>query len=166
MVVWLALSEPFVVWIGTGDDRTQYGRKLMETAPEIRQLLLDYYAASASGDVAFLEQFISSDPQALVIGTDPGEWWAGGAQIVATWSAAWRSRGGFPVVGADPQCYRAGPVAWAADQAAFKLPDGRQLPFRLTVVLHQEHARWRLVQAHFSFGVPDTRAAELVGRNG
>lgn len=135
----------------------------MEPAPEIRLLLLDYYTASGRGDVAFLEQLVSPAPHALVIGTDPNEWWVGGEQIIATWSAAWRTRGGLPVLGADPQGYRTGAVAWAADRAAFGLPDGRLLPFRLTAVFQYEHERWTLVQAHFSFSVPDARAADVVG---
>lgn len=50
----------------------------MEPAPELVALLQRYYAASAHGDTHFLDQRIARQPGALVIGTDPDEWWRGG----------------------------------------------------------------------------------------
>jgi len=132
----------------------------MEPAPELCELLQRYYAASAQGDIAFLDQVIARDPAALVVGTDATEWWRGGEQIVATWSAAWRERGGLPVHGSRPEAYRAGDVGWAADQAAWRLPSGQAIPFRLTAVFYREGQAWRLIQAHFSVGVPNERLGE------
>jgi SnoaL-like protein len=136
----------------------------MEAAPELRDLVLRYYVASAQGDSTFLDALIDRDPGALVVGTDPSEWWVGGPAIAATWAGAWRARGGLPVAGGDPQAFREGSVGWVADQAAFTLPGGRAVPFRLTAVFHQAGGRWTLVQAHFSFGVPDAQVADLLGQ--
>jgi hypothetical protein len=133
----------------------------MEPAPELCDLLQRYYAASAQGDAAFLDQLIARDPAALVVGTDAAEWWRGGEQIVATWSAAWRERGGLPVQGSRPEAYRAGDVGWVADQALWRLPNGRAIPFRLTAVFHREGQAWRMIQAHFSVGVPNERLGEM-----
>jgi hypothetical protein len=127
----------------------------MQAAPELCDLLTRYYAASGQGDAGFLEQYISREPGALVVGTDPGEWWLGGEAVIATWGAAWRRRGGLTVVGSQPTAFREGSVGWIADQARFRLPNGHEHPFRLTAVFHQEGEMWQLVQAHFSFGVPD-----------
>lgn len=132
----------------------------MEAAPELCALLQDYYAASAQGDTNFLARFVAQEPEALVIGTDAVEWWQGGGNIVNVWSAAWQERGGLPVINSQPQAFRAGAVGWAADQAQWRLPDGRSIAFRLTAVFHEHAGTWRLIQAHFSLGVPNIAVAE------
>jgi hypothetical protein len=40
------------------------------------------------------------------------------------------------------------------------LPDGQVVPFRLTAVFHREGQAWRMVQAHFSVGVPNERLGQ------
>lgn len=127
----------------------------MEQAPELQELMLRYYERSAQGDTTLLDQLIDRDAATLVVGTDPDEWWEGGEEIISTWSAAWRERGGLPVSEADPRAYREGSVGWVADHAQFLLPNGNTIPFRLTAVFHQTGDAWTLVQAHFSFGVPN-----------
>src|SRR5262245_58648249 len=101
----------------------------MEPAPELCALLERYYLASSESDADFLERYVSHDPDALVIGTDPREWWAGGEEVIGTWGAAWRRRGGMKVAGSRPVAFREGSVGWLADQAAFQLPNGHELPF-------------------------------------
>jgi hypothetical protein len=127
----------------------------MQPAPELCALLESYYAASARGDTGFLDQLIARGPGTLVVGTDAAEWWRGGEQIVQTWSTAWRERGGLPVQSSQPSAFRSGDVGWLDDQAEWRLRDGRALPFRLTAVFHLEADKWRMVQAHFSIGVPN-----------
>jgi len=125
-------------------------------APELQALLAGYYAASAQGDVSLLDQLIARQPDTLVIGTDATEWWRGGEQIFQTWSAAWRERGGLPVEGSRPEAFRSGDVGWVDDRALWRRPDGRTVPFRLTAVFHWDANAWRMVQAHFSIGVPNS----------
>jgi hypothetical protein len=132
----------------------------MESAPELIALLQRYYAASAQGDTTLLDLLIARHPGTLVVGTDPDEWWRGGDQIVATWTAAWQERGGLPVEGSQPEAFRAGQVGWVADRALWRLPDRRTIPFRLTAVFYRDGGEWRLVQAHFSLGVPNETFTE------
>jgi hypothetical protein len=132
----------------------------VESAPELCDLLQRYYAASAQGDTDFLAQLIARHPGTLVVGTDAAEWWHGGEQIIATWSAAWRERGGLPVHSSQPEAYRAGDVGWVADQAMWRLPTGQSIPFRLTAIFHRQGQAWQMVQAHFSVGVPNERLAQ------
>jgi hypothetical protein len=132
----------------------------MESAPELVALLQRYYAASAQGDTTLLDLLIARHPGALVVGTDPDEWWRGGDQIVETWTAAWQERGGLPVEGSQPEAFRAGQVGWVADRALWRLPDRRTIPFRLTAVFYRDGGEWRMVQAHFSLGVPNETFAE------
>lgn len=134
----------------------------MQPAPELCDLIQQYYDASARGDTAFLARFVAHNTGSLVIGTDHDEWWQDGDAIIAVWSAAWRERGGLPVHASQPQAFRSGAIGWLADRATWRLPDGRSIPFRLTAVLHHDGETWRMVQAHFSIGVPNERlTAEL-----
>ena len=127
----------------------------MEPAPELQALLERYYAASAQGDTVFLDQLLARQPGTLVVGTDATEWWRGGDRIFQTWATAWRTRGGLPVQESQPQAFRSGNVGWVDDQARWSLPDGRTIPFRLTAVFCRDDEGWRMVQAHFSIGVPN-----------
>lgn len=127
----------------------------MQPAPELIDLLTDYYEASGRGEADFLNTYVSSSPEAVVIGTDPGEWWSGGETIIATWGGAWRARGGLAVRGSRPIAYRSGSVGWVLDRAEFVAPNGQSAPFRLTAVYEEGADGWRLVHAHFSLGVPD-----------
>jgi ketosteroid isomerase-like protein len=134
-----------------------------EPAPELCALLERYYAASAQGDADFLAEYIARDPEALVIGTDLSEWWRGGDETIAVWGKAWRTRGGLPVVASNPSAFKSGEIGWLSDQARWVLPDGREIPFRLSAVYRREEAGWKLIQAHYSLGVPNERFADFVG---
>lgn len=134
----------------------------MESSAELKEVILRFYEALASGGLAALDCLLSRREGILAIGTDPKEWWADYPTLRQVFQAQMAEMGGgVPVVAGDPQAYREGSVGWAADRPTFKLPDGTELPFRLTAVLHQEDGRWKVVQSHASIGVPN---AEAVGQ--
>lgn len=135
--------------------RSRYNRTIMQPAPELIDLLQRYYMASSAGDADFLATYVSPADEAVVIGTDPAEWWSGGEAIIATWGGAWRSRGGLGIRNSAPVAYRSGTVGWALDRAEFVAPNGAIAPFRLTTIYEQTTDGWRMVHAHFSLGVPD-----------
>lgn len=132
----------------------------MEPAPELCALIQRYYAASAQGEVAFLPEFVSPSPDALLIGTDGEEWWEGGENIARTWGEAWSRRGSMPIEASQPSAFRSGDMGWLTDRASWRLPDGRLVPFRLTAVFERGAGGWRMVHAHFSLGVPNSRFGE------
>lgn len=125
----------------------------MQASPELRELVLQTYAAMASGDVSFYDRHLAQYDGVLVIGSDPDEWWIGYDTITAVYQAQLREMGGVSVVGSDPQAYRHGDVGWVADQPKFRLPDGTELPIRMTIVFTREDDDWKLVQQHISIGV-------------
>ncbi len=49
--------------------------------------------------------------------------------------------------------FEEGTVGWVADQGTFRMPDGTEVPFRMTVVVHREDGDWKVVQEHASIGV-------------
>jgi len=134
----------------------------MESSTELRDLVLRSYQSLTAGDRSFLEQIISHQPGVLNIGTDPKEWWSGYDTFLQVAVAQFQEMGGSSrIVGADPQAYHEGSVGWVADRPSFELPDGTQLPFRMTGVFHQEDGAWKLVQSHYSIGVSNE---DVVGR--
>jgi ketosteroid isomerase-like protein len=125
----------------------------MERSDELRELLLGFYDAMASGDVAFVENHFSRDAGVRGIGTDPQEWWSG-PRVAEVFKEQIEAMGGsMPLKAGDPEAYAEGSVGWVADQPTPRLPHGGELPLRFTGVLHREHGEWRFVQSHGSLGV-------------
>ena len=52
---------------------------------------------------------------------------------------------------------------WTRNCDLLRLPDATEIPFRLTMVRHQEYGCWKIVQNHFSIGVGNDDA-EAAGR--
>ena len=131
----------------------------MERSPELRDLTLRAYEAMSRGDAGFFEQVTSRQEGLLAIGTDPEEWWDSYDRLARAFRAQFEEiGGGFPVSGGDPQAYQEGSVGWVADRATFNLPGGADVPFRLTMVWHQEGGDWKIVQWHISLGVANEEA--------
>lgn len=130
----------------------------MERSPELKELMLQTYEAMSRADGAFVEQLFSQADGAHAIATDPNEWWSGYETITRVIKAQLEETGGFPIVAGDPQAYREGSVGWAHDQPNFRMPDGSEMPFRITCVFHKEGAAWKAVQWHASIGVPNEEA--------
>lgn len=127
----------------------------MESSTEVKQLMNRFYEAASKGDFASLDELVSHRPGVLWIGTDPNEWWQSPEAIAKAWRAQTAELGGPTPISGDPTVYQQGDVAWASDHPAFRLPDGRSLPFRFTAVWVHEPEGWRMVHVHSSFGVPN-----------
>jgi ketosteroid isomerase-like protein len=129
----------------------------MTPSPELRDLTLRFYDAATRGDHAALATLYAAD--ALLIGTDPTEWWTGTDTIARVFQAQIEAMGGsMPIVPGDPRAYAEGAVGWAADQPRFRMPDGTEVPFRFTAVFRKEADGWKVVQQHVSIGVPNEEA--------
>lgn len=126
----------------------------MERSPELRDLLLRFYEALASGDTSFIDRHFSSTEPARGVGTDPEEWWQG-PRVGGAWKEQMGAMGGtMSLVADDPEAYVEGSVGWVADRPTLQLKGGA-VRVRLTAVFHQEDGEWSLVQAHGSLGVPN-----------
>jgi hypothetical protein len=49
----------------------------MRDSAELRTLLTHYWQAMSTGNLAFVQEHLSTDPGILGIGTDPTEWYQG-----------------------------------------------------------------------------------------
>lgn len=130
----------------------------MKPSNELKELTQRGLEAFATEGLGFFTRRISKQEGVLAIGTDPSEWWSGHKQIADIFTAQSEAMQGMAIVGSTPLAYSAGDVGWAADRPTFRLPDGTEMPFRLTIVYHQEDGEWKVVQWHASLGVSNEEA--------
>ncbi len=126
----------------------------MEQSDELRDLTLRFYEATTTGDLSFFDRYVSRQEGAMFLGTDPNEWWEGFEALREAMRAQSEALGGMQIVAGQLQAYREGGVGWVIDRdASFRLPDGREIPFRSTLVFRREDGEWKLVHLHSSIGV-------------
>ena len=130
----------------------------MEQSAELKELTLRFYTALSSRDLAFVKQHFSQQEGALVIGTDPQEWWAGHATIARIFEIQMQEMGQFTLEPGAPQAYSADSAGWAADRPTFRFADGTTFPIRLTLVFQKEGDAWTIVQMHASSGISNQDA--------
>ncbi|MDY6970975.1 MAG: nuclear transport factor 2 family protein [Thermodesulfobacteriota bacterium] len=127
----------------------------MEKATELKELYLRACEAMSKGDYSFFERHFSRKDGVIAIGTDPTEWWAGYATIARVFKAQLEETDGFQILIDTPLAYRDGSIGWVAGHPTLKLPDDTELPVRLTAVFEEEQEGWKIVQWHFSAGIPN-----------
>jgi len=127
----------------------------MEESTELRELYLRICEAMSAGDASFFERCFSQKDGVLAIGTDPTEWWAGYDTITKVFKAQLDETGGFETVADTPHAFSDGSIGWIAGRPTLKLPDGTEIPVRLTAVLQREPDDWKILQWHFSMGIPN-----------
>ena len=132
----------------------------MEQSTELKELYLQICEAQSNGDYSFFERHFSQKDGVVAIGTDPTEWWAGYATIARMFKAQLKEAGGFQILADTPQAYSDGSIGWVAGQPTLKLPDGTEIPFRLTAVFQKEQDGWKIVQWHVSAGISNE---DLIG---
>ncbi len=132
----------------------------MEQSTELKALYLRSCEAQSNGDYSFFERHFSQEEGVLAIGTDPAEWWAGYATITRVFKAQLKETGEFEILADAPQAYSDGSIGWVADQPTLKLPDGTEMPIRLTAVFQKEQNDWKIVQWHVSIGISNE---DLIG---
>jgi ketosteroid isomerase-like protein len=128
----------------------------MEHSTDLVAALEAIYAAVSTGDKAALTQSLSTREGLVFIGTDPGEWYDDTPSIQTMLKA--QAAAGIKVRKGDIVAYEEGTVGWVADHGAFVLPDGAEVPFRITAVFHREQGDWKLVQEHASVAVANEEA--------
>jgi class 3 adenylate cyclase len=90
---------------------------------------------------------LSEHPGALMIGTDPAEWWRG-EEIRAIW-ARQLEEVGAPFAAEEIEAWEEGTVGWASVKETVTWAE-RTFESRATYVLHLERGEWKIVQVHWS----------------
>ena len=135
----------------------------MERAPELEDLVRDWFAAASRGDASLIDRHVSALPDARLIGSDPTEWLAGPAIARFLRGEAEGGGGNATFTPSETEAYSEGSVGWAATRLTITLPDGGSVSPRWSAVFHREgndvfHREgneWRFVQTHASIPVPN-----------
>lgn len=131
----------------------------MESAPELVSLMdrilrsFDMFDGNAVVD-AFARQ-----PGSLLIGSDQDEWWEGfealsamlRVQIQQLQSTGTKAHFEIEKIVA----WKEGTVGWMACRVLSVIEGAAPIPWRMTLVVHEEGAYWRVVQWHASIPVPN-----------
>jgi hypothetical protein len=134
----------------------------MEQSSELIELIRRIYARMSVGDVAFFERHISRQDGVLVIGSDPGEWWADYATIVRVFKTQLEEMGSLSIDVGQIDAYSDGNVGWAAGRPVLRLPDGTAFTHRTTLVFQRQQGEWKIVQWHGSIGASN---ADVLGKD-
>ena len=133
---------------------------MMERSTELESLYGRICEAQSSGDYAFFKSRFSQEDGVLAIGTDPSEWWSGYDTITRVFKAQLKEVADFEITADTPHAFCDGSVGWVAGRPTLKLPDGTQMPFRLTLVFQKGPNGWEIVQWHSSIGISNE---DLIG---
>lgn len=120
---------------------------MVEPSEEIRRVIQRWMSAMADRDDDSALGRLSEHPGALMIGTDPAEWWRGDA-IRAIW-ARQLEEVGAPISADEIEAWEEGTVGWASVKETITWA-GRSFESRATYVLHLERGEWKIVQVHWS----------------
>lgn len=127
----------------------------MQRDQELEARIRDMYEVFNTGNVSIVDDLLSSEGDILGIGTDPREWWSGSGAVRSAFlsQVPEMHASGIRFSSRKLQAFSEGSVGWFADEPAMALPDGSEVPARITGVWRQENGTWKLLQFHFSFGL-------------
>jgi hypothetical protein len=127
----------------------------MERAPELEEIIAGWFEAAAAVDGSWADRHVSRDPDALLVGTDPNEWFQGARVGEFLKGEAEAMSGSVEISPGEPVAYREGDVGWGITRPTLTLPDGRSVNPRWSAVFHRENGDWKAVQIHASVGIPN-----------
>jgi class 3 adenylate cyclase len=127
----------------------------MEPSEEIRRVIHRWLIAARDGDAEGHAARLSDQEGALGVGTDDEEWIH--LAEFPVWINQVEETGGFPIDWDEIEAWEEGSVGWAAARMTIRQISGSGEPslLRGTYVLHLERGDWKIVQAHWSVGVPN-----------
>jgi class 3 adenylate cyclase len=127
----------------------------MEPAPELVVLTQRLWRAIADFNADHCLDAFSRQPGGLLIGSADGEWWAGYDTVSAMIRIQFNE---MPPVAMDVEetvAWKEGTVGWVASRATATFEGMPPFSLRLTLVLREEGAYWRIAQWHSSAPVPN-----------
>src|SRR5579859_3598234 len=134
------------------------GEVAVERSSEVEGVVQQMYDAMRNGDGDAAVGLMADGDGVLFVGSDPAEWWQGSRQVSAAFRAQLEASGGFDMITSGPVGCASGGVGWFADHPTLRLPDGTEVPMRLTGVVLRDGPSWRIVQGHLSIGVSNEDA--------
>lgn len=127
----------------------------MERSSELEDLVRTWFAAATSGDASVVEERVSKDAGARLVGSDPLEWLSGEEVAGFLRGEVERAAGKATFTPSETEAFSEGTVGWASTRLTITLPDGGYVSPRWSAVFHKEDGVWRFVQTHASIGIPN-----------
>ena len=120
----------------------------MTAGPGAMKTLEAFTEAFNTGDFKVMETLFARTGNILGIGTDPNEWWSSRELLMSVIAVQLEELAGTTLqlgetVGSD---------RWVAVKCAIAMPDGNEVPARLTLVSADDG---RIEHFHLSVGVPN-----------
>jgi class 3 adenylate cyclase len=127
----------------------------MERSEEIRRVMERFLIALRDGDVEPYMSRMSAHPGLVVIGTDDEEWTT--AEMLPVLRRQVEETGGLPIAWDEIEAWEEGSVGWVTMRLVGRPldGDGPSREIRGSWILHLEHGEWKIVQSHWSHGVPN-----------
>jgi adenylate cyclase len=135
----------------------------MEPAPEL-VLFTERWMPSWFADFDQFVEVISHHSGTRFIGPDPNEWWEGFEKISVIGRAQFgemATLGDARVVAHEIVAWKEGTVGWIAVSCSVSLGEMIDEEARLTIVVHEEGAYWKIVHVQLAFTVPNEEAVGL-----
>ncbi len=123
----------------------------MSARDSMLDLLERTYASFANGDTTVWTQ-VTDD--VIGIGSDPDEWWEGRSRFVEVVSAQVQemASAGLRLTAGSPRIFERGEVLWAVDHPTLHMPDGSEVPMRVTMIAVSENGDLKIAHGHYSVG--------------
>ena len=126
----------------------------MERSSELEQLVVAWFESASGGDASLVDAHVSASEGTRLIGSDPGEVFAGGSAVAGFLRSEVEGAGGkASFAPSEIEAFSEGSVGWATANVTITMPDGRHVSPRWSAVFRTEDGVWRFVQTHASIGV-------------
>jgi ketosteroid isomerase-like protein len=124
-----------------------------KTEREVLDALNRLSQAYAKRDPVLLQALFTPDADVVMYGTGADEKRIGVSEVLAQANRDWSQTDSAAIDFQWTSVSAAGPVAWTASDATFRLQTGgesMEFPARVTHVFEKRGDRWLIVQSHFS----------------
>jgi ketosteroid isomerase-like protein len=126
---------------------------------ELSLLIREWYYAASEGHVEHFLKFFVRDGRTSYFGTDPSEIWYGFDQIKENLEENFRTYGKWNIMSKNLRVHKTGDMAVFSDEvelsARFQESSIAE-DARMSGVLVRENGEWKILQAHFSLGIPNS----------
>jgi len=126
---------------------------------ELSILIRDWYYAASEGQLEKFLSFFLADERTTYFGTDPSELWYGFKQIRSNFEDNFKQFGKWTIMSKNLVVHQIGDTALFTDDVELSAhygSTGIAEEARMTGALVKHNGQWKIVQAHFSLGIPNS----------